>query len=384
MVNFEKFRLRSPVIRREVRELYLSVAIKNFALSLIALFEAIYLYEQLGLGLRGIVIFYACLYALYFLLLPLGGKICARFGFEHAILYSVPFLILYYGALFMAQKSFVYLCVAPVLVAVYKTLFWPAYHATFAHYGQAGQRGKEVGYLEILNSFVLILGPILGSLIITYYSFQVLFIVVGVLMFTSTIPLFLTKEIFTPGHFSYKHAFQKLFYRQYRRFFLGFLGQGELIVQIALWPIFIYAILRNYLQLGSISSLAILLTAVISLFIGRIVDREGIKKMLHFSAVGNAIAFFLRLLVGTAGEVFMVDSLSRIFTRGTEIPLQVLVYEKGAVHGRLPLVVFFEMVIALGCVLFCGAVLLLFLGSEDLSFTFILAGIFSLFYLFLK
>lgn len=384
MSTFFRDHIIVHALRREIAELYISVAIKNFALSMIALFEPIYLYQELGFSLSQVLLFFAVAYTLYFFLLPLGGKICGRFGFEHSILYSVPLIILYFGSLYLASSLPFLIYGAPLLLAFYKMLFWPAYHANFAHYGNFAGRGKEISRLGVLNAMVVVVGPLLGGLIITIFSFPVLFAVVAILMFVSIIPLFTTHEVFAPSRFSYKESFRRLFERTYRRYTLGFMGFAEELVALVVWPIFIFLILRTYLNLGALSSLSIFLTAILGLIIGRIVDREGVKRVLHFSTVGYSITWFLCLIVRTATEVFMINSLGHIFANGIVIPVQALVYNKGRERGSLNFAVFYEMALVLGKVLIAWILFFIFLYTQNMGISFVLAGLATLLYLLLK
>lgn len=384
MSTFFEDYIVTHALRREIAELYISVAIKNFTVSMIALFEPIYLYKELGFSLAQIMLFFAVTYTVYLFLLPLGGKITARFGFEHTILYSAPLLIFYFGALYFASAYFALIYLAPFFLASYKMLFWPAYHANFAHYGTLGKRGSEISRLGILNAMVVVVGPVLGGAIISIFNFPVLFAVVAILMMVSVIPLFTTKEKFKPSHFGYFHAFHRLVKSYYRRYTLGFMAYSEELVKLIVWPIFIFAILKSYLTLGGLSSLTILLTAILGLFIGRIVDREGVKRMLRFSTIVYAVVWFLRLMVKTVGEVFMVDSLSRIFSKGMYIPIQTLVYNKGSERGNLNFAVFFEMSLVIGKLAIAWILFAVFLYTQNMGIAFVLAGLASLLYLLLK
>src|SRR3990167_1375608 len=82
----------------QVRELYLSVSIVDFAVAMVAIFEPIYLY-QIGFSIERILYFYLAVYAGYFIFIPLGAKFARRFGYERAILLGSPFLAAYYLAL---------------------------------------------------------------------------------------------------------------------------------------------------------------------------------------------------------------------------------------------------------------------------------------------
>ena len=56
-------------MRREIRELYVSTTILDFALAMILIFEPIYLYT-IGYNLQEIILFFLLVYGIYFLYFP--------------------------------------------------------------------------------------------------------------------------------------------------------------------------------------------------------------------------------------------------------------------------------------------------------------------------
>ena len=62
-------------LKRERTELYLSVAIRNFALGLALIFEPIYLFLYFHHSLSKTLLFFALIYSAYGLLVPFGAKI---------------------------------------------------------------------------------------------------------------------------------------------------------------------------------------------------------------------------------------------------------------------------------------------------------------------
>src|SRR3989338_3900147 len=72
---------------RKLKEFYLAMAILNFALAAAMLFEPVYLYT-LGFPLWKIMFFYFGVYVLYFITMPLGGKVAKQKGFAHSMIYG--------------------------------------------------------------------------------------------------------------------------------------------------------------------------------------------------------------------------------------------------------------------------------------------------------
>src|SRR5688572_2294728 len=81
--------------RRQLRELYIFSVFFAFANSLILIFEPVFFY-QLDMPLWLISGYYALHYALYLLLLPLGGMFAARFGLERSLAVSMPLFVTYF------------------------------------------------------------------------------------------------------------------------------------------------------------------------------------------------------------------------------------------------------------------------------------------------
>lgn len=117
-------------LQKQLQELYATVAIMDFALAAVIVFEPIYLWQK-GYGVVSIMTYYLVVYGLYFFLAPLGGSIVARFGPARSISMSTVFLAAYYGALLLIAVHPMWFWIAPVLFAVQKMLYWPAYHVDF-------------------------------------------------------------------------------------------------------------------------------------------------------------------------------------------------------------------------------------------------------------
>ncbi|MFH1713469.1 MAG: MFS transporter [Candidatus Jacksonbacteria bacterium] len=368
--------------KSQIKELFVSSAILDLAVAMILFFEPIYLYNQ-GLSLRGIMLFYLGVYLVYFFIMPLGGKFIKRHGFEHSILLGSFLLILYYLNLALVAKSFYFLIPAAVFYALQKTFYWPGYHADFARYGQDGEQGREVSNITVIISLVFILGPLIGGAVMYFFGFTVLFIMVSLLIILSNIPLILTPERFEPSSFSYKGAYSRLFKSENRRRFFAYLGFGEELIALALWPIFMFAVLRNTLSTGAVIALATLITAIVVLYIGKLADQRNKRSLLRFTTIIYSIGWFIRILSRAPLGIFLLDTFSRIGKNSLSVPLTAITYNHARERGVVKNVVFFEMALVVGKVLSIIAVLLILtLVPLNLQWPaiFVLAGLFSLLY----
>lgn len=388
MPNFFSDHYFQHSLRREISELYISIAIKNFAISMIAIFEPVYIYLLFN-SIQTVVLYYAAIYTLYFFVIPLGGKAASRFGFEHSMLYSLPFLILYYLALFATANYHFLIFLVAILSVIFKVLYWPAYHTNFAHYGSLKHRGSEISVSAIIRSLVWIVGPIVGGIILKFFSFKILFLIVAFLVLASAIPLFTTKEKFKPAHFSYWRPFERLVksYGTYkRRFFLAFIGYGTDFVEVILWPLFIYLVVKSYLGLGSITSVVTLVSMLATLAVGKMIDestKPGKKRVLALNVIIYGLIWPLRAFAQTGFQVLGINIFSKVSQQGIYIPVAAFFYNKGRERGFLKYVIFREMSLSLGKMLMAWLLFIILIFTTNWFLIFGLAALWSLWYLFL-
>ena len=369
-----------------MRELYIADMIINLATAMVALFEPIYLWTQ-GFSLSGILYFYLGVYVLYFFLMPLGAKFARRFGYERAILVSTPGLVAFYALLYLISRDFQFTYWAVAALALQKTFYWPAYHADFARFSRNDERGREIGNSLIINSLVYIAGPFLGGLIISLWGFNVLFAVISVLILASNVPLMTTREKFKPVPFSYWHAYRRLTYAENRRNFLGFLGFGEELIVLVIWPIFIYTVVASFFSVGSLVAGATLATTLVLLYVGRLTDGGAGERrsILKVGSVFSSAAWWLRLLAGGSWGGFLIDTLSRISKTVIVVPMMAMTYQRANETSVMKTVVFFEMSLVVGKILaiVLGILALRYIGNSY-GALFVLAGLMTLLYSLIK
>lgn len=367
-------------LSRQMKELFCSTAILDFATSAVGIFEPIYLYT-LGFSIQWIILFFIAVYALYFFLLPLGGKIARLHGYEHAILYSTPFLILYYLSLFAIPYHPIFIGVAVIALGLQKMLYWPGYHADFARFGADGARGKEISNLIVLDSLVVVLGPVFGGVVITTLGFKFLFIIVAVLILFSNIPLLLTPEKFESVPFSYKDAMKRLVKKENRRRLFAFVGFGEEHIAGYLWPIFIFLVIKEYFSVGLVVSASVLAATILTLYIGRISDGGGRRGVLKIGVIFTFFNWVMRVLVISGLGIFMVNSLYLISRRAMAVPFMAITYEDAKKTSVMQSVIFLQMALVIGKILVSIlALLALYFFPNSWFAIFILGALMTLLY----
>ncbi len=342
----------------QVRELYWSTLLQNLALAMVLLFEPIYLWQQ-SVSLRGIVLFFLGVYVLYLLLMPLGAKFATRFGYEHSMALSTVAQVAYYLCLYLVVRDHWFLVPAALLYALQKTFYWPAYHADFARYSDGREEGRELSGLVVALSAVFIIGPITAGLILQFGSWGLLFTVGSCLMLLSNWPLFKTREVFIPRVFPYVDTYRRLFAAENRRSLFGYMGFGEELIVLVLWPIYISVVVVAYIEVGAVVAAATLVTAIATLYVGKLTDEHNKHEVLKLATVLYAFGWLARLVVQTPFGVFLADSWSRLTKNVVAVPLTAITYERAKTRSIMDTVVCFEMSLVVGKIVACLGLLVM-------------------------
>ena len=368
--------------KREIKELVAFVLITDFALSLVWIFTPIFLYDQ-GFSLLEILVFFFTSYLLYFFLLPLAGKMIKSWGFEHCMFYSNFFTILFYLSLYGITYSKYMIVASCILMAVDKMIYWPAYHCDLAMFSSPTAKGRQINLLYILDSIVCIIAPVIGGLILANLGFRFLFICVSFLLMLAGVPLFTTIEKFEPESFSYKDAIKRVFKKENRRKLISYLGFGEEMIGIYIWPIFVYLVVINFFNIGLIFSGATLIMILSTIFVGKMVDQRDKRKILKWGTAMLSLSWLAKIFIRTPLSLFAVESFSEVSKKVVTVPQMAIIYQDAKKSHLVKKIVFLEMSLAIGKIAIIAVLIgFSFFFSEItvLQISFILAAAMSLLY----
>jgi hypothetical protein len=328
------------------------------------------------------LLFYLGVYGVFFFLFPVGAKIAKRFGYENSIAVSTLFTVIHYACLFFSQANPWFLVPTIFIYGLDKSTYWPAYHADFDRFSNEGEHGKEISNLTVLNSAIEVVGPLGAGLILKFYDFKILFILASVLIILSNIPMLLTKEKFEPKPFPYFEAYRRLFSKERIRYFFAYLGFGEEMIALTLWPIFMFLVVNDFLKLGFISAASIIVATLAYLYIGHITDKHDRRTVLRSGSIFYFFGWLFRVMARSGLGILMIDAYSRISKQAVVIPMMSDIYQEAKEENVMDTVVFFEMALTIGKILaILLAVVLLQIFTPGWNAVFVLAGLLSLLYL---
>lgn len=360
--------------------------------SLLGLFLPIFLYELFEFNLKYVIIYYLIGHFLYMITVALGCQYLNKVGLRRSLRISIIWGAAYYSIFYIINRNFgvfaghehqilLLIIFSVIFITLNRLMYWVPLHTDLAKFTNKTNRARQ---LSLMSATTIALGaimPLLAGWILIHYNYDVLFLIAVIIYLSSLIPFITlprTKERFS---WTYLQTWKEFFSKKRRKTILAFMGDGaESVVGIIIWPIFIWEILNgNYFQVGALSSLIIVVTLFLQLFLGKLVDLGSKKKMIHFSSIIYALGWIFKIFIATAFQIFVASAyhnVAKIFTRTS---FDTLTYEKAADQGHYvdEYTVIHEMAVQLGKSLMFILIFLL-IPIFSVQWTFILAAIASL------
>lgn len=364
-------------VKSELQEVYMNQVMNSFAVSLIGIFVPIYLLT-LGFALVTVIGFLAIYYAGLGLLTPFFGRFASKAGLKHVILYSAPMTVLYY-ILLVAIEHFTLgwevLMAVGLLGGISFGMYWVSLNAEFVKNSHKIHRGMETARLIAYPKLAAIVAPVIGAFLITSWGYDVLFVMVMVILGLSIAPLFATNDY--RGYFRFRLRDTRLLMKW--RYMMAFFARGvSFIVELVIWPIFIFVSFSDLMAVGIAAMLSGIGITFFTLFVGRISDRVSKKVLVRMGGLGYFFVWMSRLFVTTELEVFILSLLGGMLMTMIAVALFSSfsdMAKRGSIVGS---VVSREMWLSIGRIV--GMVLLI-MAAGSFQFAFVLAGLVSLLFL---
>ncbi len=371
----QEYHLKS-LFSRELFEIYFLLAMRSLSLSLIGIFLPLYLFVELGYTFDQVIYFYLAFILLFGIGQFIATKVVSRFGTKHSMITSVPFLIiaLFFTMFLGTYPSFFYL--AALFHGMHAAFFWVGFHIDAVLQGKKRDFGKESAVISAVTMLPSVAGPIIGGLILLFFSFNVLFILSCIAIAVSFIPLLFSKEVYAKHNLDISSFFDK----KHLKYFFGYFAQGVgYTAANVFWPLFIFTILGEYISVGIYGTLVTFFMVFVTLLLGKLSDEGKNGLIMEISAIFNSVFWILKVFVSTLSQVFVIGSMRSIAFHGIEVPFLAKTYAK-AKKKHIGLLLFRETVIRFGQL--CCLLLVLFVGRSEAAF--IAAGVLSLVFLLFR
>jgi MFS family permease len=380
--------------------IYFSRITLNSATQLMGLFLPIFLYQFLGFSLVRVIIYYLISDLLYANLVAVGCRqIMNRLGLKRSLQISILFGAAFYSVFFFINR---YVLQGDQLIdnhqlwwllpAIFFSLFfrlthWIPFHTSLAKLTEHYIRASQLSFMEATMLSLGAIMPIIAGLSLEYLGYSTLFFLAISIYLIALIPFSQLPQVKEEFSWTYKETWRRLLSKKMRGSVLAYAGDGaESVVGAIIWPIFIWQLLAgNYLQVGALSSVIILVTIVLQIFVGSLMDNLPSRRWLRYGTLLYAFGWVLKALINSAFQVFLFSTyhnLSRVFARTS---FDALNYDIAADQGHYvdEYTVIREMAIVFGKVLMCLFIILI-IPFLALRYLFLVAALASLLMSLLK
>ncbi len=287
----------------ELNKIFLVMSLRSFVISMIGIFVPIYLYN-LGYSVRYIILLeiFQFIFEICFEYLALIVNI--KWGPKHTIAISMPFLIINFLLLMTIQQYNWPIWLISLSAGICLAFYWQAYHFDFSRSKHKKNVTKDVSKLFIILAVLGAIAPFLGGTIATNFGIKTLFIFVILLLLLVFLPLLRDGDKITQR----KLDFSRIKLRHITRDIISYGGTGmEASVSLKLWPLFIFLILGTYQKVGFVTSLALVLTIIVTYYTGRTVNNHNRHNFIKFSSIVNGFLYTLQILVDSFSQVMLVN-----------------------------------------------------------------------------
>lgn len=394
-------RLHNRNLTHNFKMLYLSRVTISSATQLMGLFLPIFLYIFLDMSLILLISFYIGLDLLYLSFLIYGcKKIMNPLGVKRSLQISVLFGAIYYviffvvdnyvvsGAISLEIHRFWWLIPIALINLFFRLSHWVPYHTNVAKLTERQIRASQLSFMEATMMAIGAVMPFVAGLILSYLGYSYLFLLAVSIYLLASLPLYYLPKVNEKFSWTYKKTWRVLLSKKLRPSVIAYASFGaESVIGLIIWPIFIWQVLnQNYLQVGTISSIIIIATILLQIFVGKSLDKLSNKKSwLRYGLFFYSLGWILKALVHTAFQVFLFSAfhnISRIFSRTS---FDTLDYDIAADQGHFvdEYTVVRDMSLLIGKIIM-GILIILIIPFFSLRYVFVIAALVSLLMTLLK
>lgn len=364
--------------------LYIVSTIRTFIITIITVFVPILLLNELtkiGFGKKEALLMTGLvLFVLYFVMLvsvDLVGYINSKLGLKSGFIIS-HILFIFFLAFSTFSNSLVAMVINYVVFGMSVCFWWATYHIYFINVGQRKHFGQEVSIMEMLSIVAGISGPLVGGMVITLFSNLYLYLLSIILIFISILLLLKSKDNERIENVTTAAIISEI--PRHKRDFITFIGAGGVeTVYTFIWPIYLYLLIKNYLNIGLIFTGIALITFICLYFIQKIIDKTSKGKMEKFGSGIVSLTWFGKAVLQNSPLILILDAVFRIFFNTFFIvPLVSIAYSHAAREHKVRYILFREVGYRLGDLLAISFFIAVVWFDLPLWSIFIPAAIFSL------
>ena len=287
-----------------MRKLFWERSFDSVATNLVSIFIPVYLLK-LHYPIDQIFVFYTLTGLFMTLIYPIGFKSIVEIGANRTIVLGNIANAIFFFLLFKLPSWHDSLWLIACFRGAYSAFYFPAFTASFVKSRAHLHTGLQVGKLNAITLLLGGLAPAVGGLLASSYGLGWVYGIVIISILIANLPLIFGKDILRHTSFQLR----QIPWGAYKDFIANGLYNVPTFVETVIWPMAISLLVASYSGIGILSSVLILTTIVISLYVGEREDTLGerpyINEGVATSAIGNIGKLFATAPLGIIGVNFI-------------------------------------------------------------------------------
>ena len=337
----------------ELKRLYWAHTIRSLAANMSMIFVPIYFY-RIGYSVTDIMSYFLYFSIFWGLTQYPALRITNKFGANKIMALGLLLEGVHILMLATVQNYGWPLWSIGFIAGLAVAFYWPGFRACFAQSLLHKRIGPAVGVAAALYLVAYGAAPAIGGAIASYFGIEILYGLAMLCFIAAALPLFNAPEIVKNTDIK----LSSLNWRRIKRDLVANFGDNiDDSVLSNIWPLFIFLLVPTYIGVGILSSITIVASIIISLYVGR-----KIRKHSGFLSKGSWLVSLTnggRLFTQSAGHIAGVNFFNGM-GHALMLPSYDARYYKNAEQEPVLLYVFAMLMAgAIGCALLFGILLLL-------------------------
>ena len=308
---------------KELRDMYAAMGLKTLAISMVGIFIPLFLMTEQKLSLSSVITFYVINTVTYILSAPFSGKFASKYGLRKAAIITAPLFALFYFGIYNSVNLGLNINYLAVLLGITEAIYWVPFITHFIRSSDKKHRSEEVGFLSGSTMLSAMIGPFVGGLLITLYGFNLLFIVASIFLFLSIFPLLFTKEYHEPFKCDFRDLVKISKKGALKIVSIGGIG----IVEAVFWPIFLFAAVGMYAEMGLIFLIAEFTALAGAFLFGSVENRKSLRRTLRIGGFLCALTWLSRIYFEGALILALLTIISSFLHEMVEVPFNTLAFD---------------------------------------------------------
>jgi len=313
--------------------LYLNTVFRVLAVSLIGVFIPVFIFQTTRSWDSLIFYYLVCSLTTIGLVIPVA-KLINKIGPDAAIAFGAITQFANLILLIKLQDSQSYLFWAAILSGITTPLHWQSYHLAFSRECTRKKLTSQLAKNAIAGRAASAVAPLAGGIIATIMGFSGLYLVAGVILVVSIIPVFFDQYNQKGSEVSWEKIKTTLQIKKLRPIWFGYFGSGiESAVYAIFWPLFLYFSFNNLEKIGLLSTISILISILVTGYIGKNGHQKE-KRFFNFGLATSLPSWIIRGVFSSFLILTFIDTVYLLTTQFIWIPVGAITYRWGRREAR--------------------------------------------------